>query len=207
MLDTQLRWASVHPTTGLCVRYIPTLSATDRPGRSPIRTSTVSTPRAAPMWSPRATRACVATTSGAIAYPRSRRCNACSSGTPWSSSARGDNPSASTMPMSPPEPGNTSSAPSAGARPRSGLRRYSDRSVARLVTSSGVPNPSPSIRPASAWASNGVCTASRAAACAVPNSSTRVVGSASPLRPKPIRDCVDRRKVSQIFCAATLLAI
>ncbi|EUA68278.1 hypothetical protein I541_5626 [Mycobacteroides abscessus] len=53
--------------------------------------------------------------------------------TPWSSSARGDNPSASTMPMSRPSAA-THPAHRRGRTPEIGPAQVFDRSVARLVT-------------------------------------------------------------------------
>ncbi|SHW41650.1 Uncharacterised protein [Mycobacteroides abscessus subsp. abscessus] len=67
---------------------MPRLSATDRPGRSPMITSRVRTFAAAPTWSPSATRACVAITGGASVYwSPSRATSSASSAGPCLASA------------------------------------------------------------------------------------------------------------------------
>src|ERR1700736_1092668 len=69
MLETQLRSASVRPGLGAKVRYAPRLSGADRPGRSPINMTTMRAPRMAPISSPKATRAPVATAAPPISIP------------------------------------------------------------------------------------------------------------------------------------------
>ncbi len=75
MLDRQLRSASVVvPGRGAYVRYAPSESAADMPGRSPIRTTTIAAPIAWATSSPRATRACSARITGATLQLRVQEC-------------------------------------------------------------------------------------------------------------------------------------
>jgi putative tricarboxylic transport membrane protein len=96
--EMQLRRSSVRPTRGAQVMYSPMLSGELRPGRSPIRTTTICAPSSSPTSSPTATRPCSTIASGASvhAFGRRRARSARSNGAAFCVHGEEDRPSATT---------------------------------------------------------------------------------------------------------------
>ena len=177
------------------------LSGADRPGRSPIRTTTQSARSALATASPIATRPWRTTTSGAILKPcaRSSGRTPASTGAAWLCTARADRPPVTT---------NTTSWSAAcgcerglGARARDGGRgpdaSDSFAGPVRRWRSRRPDMSSPARSAISRASSSGSCTASRARAWASWKSSSGPVASDAPVRCSPMRAAVSRRNATQ----------
>ena len=196
----QLRSASVRPGRGQ-VRQVDAEAVGHRQARpfADQDDHASAPPSPAAMWSPSATRAWVAITGGASEYSPSQRgdqgrqqpdavVDQCPRGQPVGQHeadvvlAAGRSSDRSLRQRG---------RGRAGAGTRCGCRP--GWSTTTGVTQAQLGDPAAT----NASTSSGSCTASRAAACAALNSSTRRVGSASPARPSPIRAWVVSRSRSQ----------